>query len=189
MAQFTKKAIIDAFIELIGERPFDKITVKDIVTRCGVNRNTFYYYFEDIYALVDELFQLETQRILGTETDYASWQDAFLKGVAFARDNKLGIYHLYKSISREQVENYLNRVSYNNILSFIKKETAGLNVDDTDIELMARFYTHALVGMVVEWINGGMKGNTSKDIERLGVLLDGNIKNTFLNTRKTVQTS
>ncbi|HBJ10863.1 MAG TPA: TetR family transcriptional regulator, partial [Ruminococcaceae bacterium] len=52
MAQFTKKAIIDAFTELIGERPFDKITVKDIVTRCGVNRNTFYYYFEDIYALV-----------------------------------------------------------------------------------------------------------------------------------------
>ena len=90
MAQFTKKAIIDAFTELIGERPFDKITVKDIVTRCGVNRNTFYYYFEDIYALVDELFQLETQKILGTETDYASWQDAFLKAVAFARDNKLG---------------------------------------------------------------------------------------------------
>ncbi|MFQ8953164.1 MAG: TetR/AcrR family transcriptional regulator [Oscillospiraceae bacterium] len=41
MAQFTKKAILDSFVELISERPFDKITVKDIVTRCGVNRNTF----------------------------------------------------------------------------------------------------------------------------------------------------
>ena len=53
MSQFTKKAIIDAFVELISERPLSKITVKDIVTRCGVNRNTFYYYFEDIYALID----------------------------------------------------------------------------------------------------------------------------------------
>ena len=61
MAQFTKKAILDSFVELISERPFDKITVKDIVTRCGVNRNTFYYYFEDVYALVDELFQVETK--------------------------------------------------------------------------------------------------------------------------------
>ena len=72
MAQFTKKAIIDAFIELIGERPFDKITVKDIVTRCGVNRNTFYYYFEDIYALVDELFKIETQNILGDTSGFDS---------------------------------------------------------------------------------------------------------------------
>ena len=62
MSQFTKKAIIDAFVELISERPLSKITVKDIVTRCGVNRNTFYYYFEDIYALIDELFQLETEK-------------------------------------------------------------------------------------------------------------------------------
>lgn len=30
MAQFTKKAILDSFVELISERPFDKITVKDI---------------------------------------------------------------------------------------------------------------------------------------------------------------
>ena len=33
MSQFTKKAIIDAFVELISERPLSKITVKDIVTR------------------------------------------------------------------------------------------------------------------------------------------------------------
>ena len=65
MAQFTKKAIIEAFIEQLGERPLDKITVKDIVTRCGVNRNTFYYYYQDIYALFSDIFELETQRILG----------------------------------------------------------------------------------------------------------------------------
>ncbi len=185
MSQFTKKAIIDAFTELIGERSFDKITVKDIVTRCGVNRNTFYYYFEDIYALVDELFQLETQKILGGGGDFSSWQEAFLKGVAFARENKQGIYHLYKSISREQVENYLNRVSYNNIYNFVVKETAGIDADQRDLELISSFYTHALLGMVLEWLNGGMKTDPSGDIERLAVLLDGNIRLSVENEQKT----
>ena len=81
MAQFTKKAIIEAFIELLGERPLDKITVKDIVTRCGVNRNTFYYYYQDIYALVADIFELETQRILGDNMEYDCWQDAFFRYV------------------------------------------------------------------------------------------------------------
>ena len=39
----TKDAIAAAFFELLTERSLSKITVKDIVDRCGINRNTFYY--------------------------------------------------------------------------------------------------------------------------------------------------
>lgn len=41
----TKQAIVNAFWELLDEKPLSKITVKDIVERCQVNRNTFYYHF------------------------------------------------------------------------------------------------------------------------------------------------
>ncbi len=61
MAVRTKQAIRQAFIELLNERPLDKISVKDIAERSTVNRNTFYYYYADIYALVEEIFQTETQ--------------------------------------------------------------------------------------------------------------------------------
>ena len=46
----TREAIINAFTQLLDERPLNKITVKDIVARCDINRNTFYYYFPDIPA-------------------------------------------------------------------------------------------------------------------------------------------
>ena len=45
MASFTRKAIMDSCLRLLEERPVDKITVKDIVEDCGINRNTFYYHF------------------------------------------------------------------------------------------------------------------------------------------------
>ena len=48
MSQFTKKAIVETFLELLKEHSLDKITVKDIVEKCGINRNTFYYYYQDI---------------------------------------------------------------------------------------------------------------------------------------------
>ena len=50
----TKEIIRDAFWELLEEKPYNKITVQDIVNRCQVNRNTFYYHFQNIPALMEE---------------------------------------------------------------------------------------------------------------------------------------
>lgn len=51
MANFTRKAIKDTFLKLLNQRPLTQITVKDIVEDCGINRNSFYYHFEDLPAL------------------------------------------------------------------------------------------------------------------------------------------
>ena len=53
MSGFTKEIIAKTFTELLDEKPMSKITVKDIVERCGVNRNTFYYHFKDIPDVVE----------------------------------------------------------------------------------------------------------------------------------------
>lgn len=48
MAQKTKQEIITCFFEMLNTQSFDKISIVSISERCGINRNTFYYYFEDI---------------------------------------------------------------------------------------------------------------------------------------------
>lgn len=53
MSGFTKDVIARTLIELLDEKPMSKVTVKDIVERCGVNRNTFYYHFHDIPEVVE----------------------------------------------------------------------------------------------------------------------------------------
>ena len=64
MSQITRRAIIQSFLKLLNQSPLDKITVRDIVDDCGVTRSTFYYYFEDIYALLEEVFRQETDKRL-----------------------------------------------------------------------------------------------------------------------------
>lgn len=49
----TKKVISDAFWQLLEEKPYNKITVQNIVEYCQINRNTFYYHFQDIPALAE----------------------------------------------------------------------------------------------------------------------------------------
>ena len=62
MSEFTKIAIMDSLIDLLRKKPFIKITVKDIVTHCGINRNTFYYHFEDIYDLLHQTVIYEIKK-------------------------------------------------------------------------------------------------------------------------------
>ena len=57
MSGFTKEIIARTFTELLEEKSMAKITVKDIVERCGVNRNTFYYHFRDKYDIMHWIFE------------------------------------------------------------------------------------------------------------------------------------
>ena len=50
----TKEIIKDTFWEILEEKTYNKITVQDIVNRCRVNRNTFYYHFQDIPTLMTD---------------------------------------------------------------------------------------------------------------------------------------
>ena len=64
----TKRAIQSAFLELLDQRSLSRITVKDITDICGINRNTFYYYFEDLpknmlFEIADSLQAGEYERI------------------------------------------------------------------------------------------------------------------------------
>lgn len=179
MSQFTKRAIAEAFVALLNETPFDKITVVDIAERCGINRNTFYYYYPDIYALIDELFRTETQRIIEENRIFDSWQEGFLEATRFARANKRAIYHIYNSVKRDHLERYLYDVTLSCVTAFIRRQSEDLTVREDDIRTLSVFYTVALVGLVFQWLNTGMKEDPVAYIENMGRLLEGNIRYTL----------
>lgn len=46
-----RERLEDAFWECLAEKPFEKITVADVTKLAAVNRNTFYYHYEDMNDL------------------------------------------------------------------------------------------------------------------------------------------
>lgn len=52
----TKKWIRRAFAELIAEKKsINKITIKELAERADITKTTFYYHYDDIYGVVEEL--------------------------------------------------------------------------------------------------------------------------------------
>ena len=60
----TKKAIAGVFKELLLVKPLHKITINDIAEKCEINRQTFYYHFQDIYDLVEWICQTDAEAVL-----------------------------------------------------------------------------------------------------------------------------
>lgn len=178
MAHLTQKAIKDSFIKLLNKHPFDKITVKDIVQDCGINRNTFYYYYQDIYDLLEDVFESETVEMLEETKEYQTWQEGIIESAKFAMENKQLIYHVYNSINRDQLERYLYNVSEHIMGQYVMLQLgeSGLDVDEYDLKLITVFYKHAVVGIIMEWVQNGMKDEPEAVIKRLGELVDGNIR-------------
>lgn len=51
----TRKDLIDAFWQIYCEKRIEKITIKEITTKAGYNRSTFYEYFKDVYDVLEQL--------------------------------------------------------------------------------------------------------------------------------------
>lgn len=175
MPAFTKNAIIESFIRLLNDKPLDKIRIKDIVEDCGINRNTFYYHFEDIASLVVYIFNTETERVLSEHYDIDSFEEGFIDAAKFALDNKKAVYHIYNSVNREELERYLNIAARDVLTRYVKKLLENITVQASDQELIINFYKCALVGLVLDWISNGMKDDPEVLIRRLGMLIEGNM--------------
>lgn len=173
--QYTKKIIREEFIKILNERPLNKITVKDIASACDINRNTFYYYYTDIYAILSEIFQIELQIVIDEYNDTLSWEESFIVAAKFSLQNKTAIYNVYNSMQKEELEDYLFNVSGNIMSRYVEKVSDGISASSGDKKLIASFYQCALTEMVLRWIASGMKEDPDTIIRRIGRLFDGHI--------------
>lgn len=175
MSQLTERAIEKSFIRLLNEVPFDKITVKDIVEDCGIDRNTFYYHYEDIFDLLHKVFEKRAAEVLAEGIAQNDWQESFLRCTLYALENRREIYHIYNSVDRCQLERFLYNVAGEIMLSYVRAQAEGMQVSVDDIGTIADFYKCALVGIVLEWLDGGMKQEPEEFIRRVGFLQEGSI--------------
>ncbi len=186
MSELTKRAIQESFKKLLSNQPLDKITVKNITDDCGVNRNTFYYHYSDIYQLLEEIFLTEAQKSVEKMEVGQSWEEGLKTGLCFVKENKKLIYHVYNSLHRETIERYLYSVSLDFAGKFIDNvsKTLKLSVSDDDKKFIASFYKYAIVGIVLDWLEGGMKNDPDELIERMSKLLRGTLKTVLENAVK-----
>lgn len=179
MAQNTKNVIRKGFVELLEQRSLDKISVVDIAEHCGINRNTFYYYYCDIYALIREILEDEARKVLTADPPCKNWSEVVMRVTGFIRANRRAVYHLYHSSQRELLEDHYFQVAYTCMESLVRRTAGDLPVAEEDVQTISALYTATVVGMLDRWLRYGMKPDAEKYIYRVGRLTEGSLRQTL----------
>ena len=129
MAKRTKEALIEAFLELIEDEDFDKISVTDLVEKCGISRQTFYYHFEDVQAMIRWAFDNETKAVC--EADDMS--DAEQSYIDFFKRYDTMLRKALKSTKLIFVFNIIDKSFYDCITAYLstkrEEQSFGKNAD------------------------------------------------------------
>lgn len=104
---------------------------------------------------------------------FGTWSEAYLDVLHQLQDNKTLVLNVYRSVGREQVEQYLYRLLDPILKDFADRECHDITVQDADKQFVVDFYKYALVGMTLEWTRRDMKGDPKKMVERVSTMMQG----------------
>lgn len=104
----TKKALAGSLKSAMKKKPFQKITVSELIQDCDVNRKTFYYHFEDIYALLKWTFEQEAIEVVKHFDLLVDYEEAIHFIMDYVEANEYIINCAYDSIGRDELKRFFS---------------------------------------------------------------------------------
>ena len=173
----TKRLMIQSLKKLMAKKPLNKISVREIAEDSGVNRQTFYYHFEDIYDMVRWMYQEEAILLIAKHEGVLLWQDGILQLLKYVDENRAVCICALNSLGHQ----HLKRFFYNDIHAAIGRAVFSIaegipNVSQDYGEFLTHFYAIALAGMVESWLMGDIKEPPEKLIQFMDISLNDQIR-------------
>lgn len=148
----TKETIIDAFWQLLEEKPFNKITVQNIVERCHLNRNTFYYHFQDIPNLAEYTVKSWADQIIQNNYEFGSPMTCLAPLIEECNQHKKAFQHLYNSTQKDEFITYMNHVALHIVKMFMKQSSHYVLRSEQEKETLIHFYKCLMIGILIDWL-------------------------------------
>ena len=156
----TKMQFATTLKDLMHHKPLDRITIAELSAATHVNRNTFYYHFEDIYGLLKWTLEADIGRKVMQNLGAATWEAKY----------QLVLYH---SVGRDMLEEFL----FQSATDMVKPVV--LDIDPTTPAKMVadicNFYGAAIVGQILLWLAQSLQEPERDLIKRADLMLNGSI--------------
>lgn len=158
----TAKRMDQALLSLLLEKEFAYITVKEICSRAGVNRSTFYLHYENTADLLEEaVAMLHTRFREGTNWELSITESTPLGELFLVTDRWLMPYlefvrenqHIYKAI-HSQMEVFGGERTYKQFFKTVFSPILSrYGVEKERHEYIMEFYRYGLAAVLMKWVD------------------------------------
>lgn len=176
MPNFTRDAIQASFLKLLNERPLSQIRVKDIAADCGINRNTFYYYFQDIPSLIETMVMEEAETIVQKYPSADTIRDFLDTTIDYMLERKTLFRHIYHSANREIFEHYLWQVCERIIVRYLDSVLNDRTILESDRAILIQYLKSLSFGILSSWLQSGLTDDIRGFFARIYDLKKGSVE-------------
>ena len=179
MSSFTKEVIIKTLFELLNEKPLAKITVKDIVERCGVNRNTFYYHFRDISDVVECALKREVDKAFEQPVEIDSVLECLEVLVNLIGENRKAMLHIYGSLQGENFTNALDKMCQYIVSQYAEHNFDPEILEKEEVKVLMHFYKCVMTGVMLDWMDHRMSYDLTEYAGKIRALYGNTFEKTL----------
>lgn len=182
----TKMLLANTLKDLLEKKSFSKVTVTEIITLSKVNRNTFYYHFEDIYDLLRWLLEQEAINIV---KDYDSKDEidmAINFTLSYIEKNRSFLKNILFSVGEKDLRRFFSKDFREIIGNFIKidEEELGIKIDDQYRNVLTMYLTEAIAGLLIESLNKKYEISNAKISSYIKTISTSSIKASLMAYKK-----
>ena len=170
----TQTKLANALKELMEAKPLDTITVKELTEIVGINRQTFYYHYKNIYDLLTDIYLNEV--VLGME-EVEEWRPALTAIFEYTKTNFAFVKNTLTSAGRDLFIEFLYSVTYRTHLNILKKRDTNNVMSHDDQKFIAGFYAPSFVYLVVRWVDNSMREDPKEIIELVAAIGSDYLRN------------
>ncbi len=167
MAKATKGLILAKFTELLKENDLDKITVTTLVSECEISRQTFYYHFADIEALINWSIKERTAECLRQAKSASNVKDATVLYLNYIENNRFFIEKYLKSSLSAVAIKLLRNSTMEFIIAFYPKIVKSNRFSAEDTKFAIEFISNAIVGVVISSVMESRKIDIENFADRM----------------------
>ena len=150
----TKYRLAEAVKECMKTTPLEDITIKQIVSVCGLTRQTFYRNFMDREDLINWYFNIilnESFRQMGSgKTVY----DGLVRKFEYIRQEHLFFSAAFGADTQNSLKDHDFNMIYDFYRNLIKEKTGSL--PDEETSALLEMYCQSSVYMTVKWVLNNM---------------------------------
>ena len=172
----TEDRLCKALKTLMATEPLDTITVKRLSQMCGINRQTFYYHYRDIYDLLTSIFLNE--RVEGLE-QCTSIKEVISLLLEYIENNASFITNILNSAGRDLFKEFIYNGLYTNNLKMLNRRDVHNVMSLDDKKFVSTFYAAGLEYSLISWVDSGMKENKDGVVRRVSILIEDYFENTI----------
>ncbi len=175
MSNATKRVLAEVLKARLTRQRLDEITIRSLVDDAEVSRKTFYYHFQDVYALLEWILLDEGRRLLEGNAAVNNWQQGVWSLFDYFQNNKAIILNVYRCLEDKEplLELHVSRMVQPMMERIFNAQPGHERVSPEDRQFILNLYSIGMVELFLRWIGNGMKPEAKTLMDQIDRILGG----------------